>query len=121
MPVRCLTLRCRSSTKELLMPSRVNTIIFPVEDLAASTALFTALLGTEPAYEAPYYVGFQVDGQDIGLDPKGHRTGNGGPPCYWEVDDIEAARRRLLDAGATETQPAHDVGGGKLIAAFTDG
>ena len=31
-----------------------------------------------------------------------------------------STRRRLLDAGATETQPVHDVGGGKLIAAFTD-
>jgi predicted enzyme related to lactoylglutathione lyase len=102
------------------MPSGVTTIIFPADDLQASTALFAALLGTQPAHEAPYYVGFDVDRQHIGLDPNGHRNGVPGPTCYWEVDDIEAARQRLLDAGATETQPVHDVGGGKLIAGFTD-
>ena len=102
------------------MPSNVSSIIFPVNDLAASTRLFRALLGADPVHEAAYYVGFRVGGQDIGLDPNGHRTGNGGPTCYWEVDDIEQARQRLLDAGATEKEPVHDVGGGKLIAVFVD-
>jgi predicted enzyme related to lactoylglutathione lyase len=102
------------------MPNTVSTIIFPAEDLAASTTLFRAWLGVDPMVDEPYYVGFRIDGQDIGLDPKGHRNGTGGPTCYREVDDIEAARQQLLDAGATETEPVHDVGGGKLIAVFTD-
>lgn len=102
------------------MPIPVSTIIFPADDLAASTRLFQAWLGVEPLVDEPYYVGFRVDGQDIGLDPKGHRNGTGGPTCYREVDDIEQARRQLLDAGATEVEPVHDVGGGKLIAVFRD-
>jgi predicted enzyme related to lactoylglutathione lyase len=102
------------------MPNTVSTIIFPTDDLTASTGLFRTWLGADPLVEEPYYVGFRINGQDIGLDPKGHRNGNGGPTCYREVEDIEHARQQLLDAGAIEAQPISDVGGGKLIAVFTD-
>jgi predicted enzyme related to lactoylglutathione lyase len=102
------------------MSARADTIIFPVSDLPKATQLFRTLLGTEPVMDEPYYVGFRIDGQDIGLDPKGHRNGTGGPTCYREVDDIEQARQQLLDAGAVEVEPVHDVGGGKLIAVFSD-
>lgn len=67
-----------------------------------------------------YYVGFNVDGQDVGLDPNGHRKGLAGPVGYWHVDDIETSRQALLDAGAEPGQPVTDVGGGKLIATVTD-
>ena len=100
------------------MASGVSTIIFPAADLAGSTRLFRALLGVEPVMEESYYVGFRVDGQDIGLDPRG--SVGTGPISYWEVDDIEKSRQQLLDAGANERQPIHDVGGGKLIAVFSD-
>lgn len=100
------------------MPSRPTSIVFGVSDLPASTALFRTLLGTDPITEQPYYVGFRVDDQEIGLDPYGHQ--DTGPVCYWEVDDLEEARARLLDGGATEQQPARDVGGGKLVALFRD-
>src|ERR1700712_881630 len=83
------------------MSARADTIIFPVTDLPKATHLFRALLGAEPVMDEPYYVGFRIDGQDIGLDPNGHRIGITGPVCYWEVEDIAAARQQLLDAGAT--------------------
>jgi hypothetical protein len=49
-----------------------------------------------------YYVGFDVEGQDIGLDP--HRQGMTGPVGYWHVDDIEKSLKALLDAGAEAQQ-----------------
>ena len=103
------------------MSARADTIIFPVTDLPKATHLFRALLGAEPVMDEPYYVGFRIDGQDIGLDPNGHRIGTTGPVCYWEVEDIAAARQQLLDAGATELQAVRDVGGGKLVAVLADG
>jgi predicted enzyme related to lactoylglutathione lyase len=36
------------------------------------------------------------------------------------VPDIEKATARLLAAGATSRDAAHDVGGGMLIATVTD-
>ena len=103
------------------MSASANTIIFPVSDLPKATRLFRTLLGAEPVMEESYYVGFRIEGQDIGLDPHGHRIGTTGPVCYWEVEDINAARQQLLDAGASELQPVRDVGGGKLVAILADG
>jgi predicted enzyme related to lactoylglutathione lyase len=82
--------------------------------------VFTALLGAEPESDQPYYVGFSVGGQQIGLDPNGHRTGMTGPVAYWHVDDIAGSLEALVDAGATVKQDAKDVGGGRLIATLTD-
>jgi predicted enzyme related to lactoylglutathione lyase len=70
--------------------------------------------------DAPYYVGFNVGGLNVGLDPNGHSQGVTGPVAYWEVDDIEKSRQGLLDAGAQAHQGVKDVGGGKLIAAVKD-
>ncbi|MFD9942627.1 VOC family protein [Nonomuraea sp. NPDC059023] len=102
------------------MTHGIKTVIHPVKDLTAAKAMFGALLGVEPYMDEPYYVGFSVNGQDIGLDPQGHRKGMSGPVAYWHVDDIEASLRALLDAGATTSQEVKDVGGGKLVASVTD-
>jgi len=63
----------------------------PVKDLESAKKVYTALLGTPPAYEAPYYVGWNIGGQDIGLDPNGHQQGLTAPLPYWLVDDINKA------------------------------
>ena len=102
------------------MNEGVKTIIFPVTDLGQAKAVFTALLGVDPDSDQPYYVGFNAGGQQIGLDPNGHRTGMTGPVAYWHVADIAASLKGLVDAGATVKQDAKDVGGGRLIAVLTD-
>jgi predicted enzyme related to lactoylglutathione lyase len=98
----------------------VQTIIFPVGDLAAAKTLFSALVGAGPENDSPYYVGYKVAGQDIGLDPRGHRHGAGGATPYFHVDDIETRLKALVEAGAETVQPIKDVGGGRLIAAVKD-
>jgi predicted enzyme related to lactoylglutathione lyase len=100
--------------------SGVRTMIYPVSDLDAARGLYGALLGVEPIMDEPYYVGFRVDGQDIGLDPNGHRRGLTGPVGYWHVDDLAGAVDELTARGATLTSDVTDVGGGKLIATLTD-
>jgi predicted enzyme related to lactoylglutathione lyase len=102
------------------MTEGISTIIYPVSDLAKAKALYGGLAGVEPYADAPYYVGFKVGGQDIGLDPNGHRQGMTGPLAYWHVEDLRASLRALLDAGAEPQQDVRDVGGGKLIASVKD-
>ena len=102
------------------MTTGMNTVIYPVRDLAAAKRLFSALLGTPPYVDEPYYVGFRVGAQELGLDPNGHGRGRAGPVGYWGVDDIAATVDVLLDGGAQPQQPISDVGGGKLIASVTD-
>jgi predicted enzyme related to lactoylglutathione lyase len=98
----------------------VKTFIYPVKDLAKAKTLYSELLGVEPDMDEAYYVGFNVGGQDIGLDPHGHNLGMTGPVGYWHVDDIEKSLKALLDAGAEVHQEVKDVGGGKLIASVKD-
>jgi predicted enzyme related to lactoylglutathione lyase len=98
----------------------MRTVIYPVEDLAQAKALYGVLLGVEPYADQPYYVGFRVGDQEIGLDPNGHRQGMTGPIGYWDVDDIQASLKLLVDAGAEVQRPVSDVGGGKLIAWVKD-
>ena len=98
----------------------VKTILHPVTDLAAAKAVYTALLGIEPQADAPYYVGYDVAGQQIGLVPGGGPQGMTTPVAYWHVPDIEAKLAEVTAAGATVKEPSRDVGGGRLVATFTD-
>jgi predicted enzyme related to lactoylglutathione lyase len=98
----------------------IKIVLHPVSDLEASKAVYTALLGTPPQHDAPYYVGYDVEGQHIGLVPGGGPQGMTSPVTYWQVPDIEAKLAEVTGAGATVTEPAHDVGGGRLVASFTD-
>jgi predicted enzyme related to lactoylglutathione lyase len=98
----------------------IKTVLHPVSDLAAATALYTALLGIAPQTDGPYYVGFDTAGQHIGLLPSAAAQGMTSPVAYWHVTDIEAKLAEVTAAGATVKDPAKDVGGGRLVATFTD-
>ncbi|HEY0450707.1 VOC family protein [Actinophytocola sp.] len=102
------------------MTDGFKTIIFPVSDLDKAKAVFNALLGTAPEVEAPYYVGYKVAGQDIGLNPNGHATGMTGPVTFHHVADIKATHQALLDAGATANDDIKEVGGGRLVGSVKD-
>jgi predicted enzyme related to lactoylglutathione lyase len=98
----------------------ITTVLHPVTDLAAAKPVYTALLGFPPQHDAPYYVGFEAEGQHIGLVPGGASQGMTSPVAYWQVSDIEAKLAEVTAAGATVKEPARDVGGGRLVATFTD-
>ena len=98
----------------------IKTVLHPVSDLAAAKAVYTALLGIQPQADAPYYVGFEAEGQHIGLVPGGGPQGMTSPVTFWQVSDIEAKLTEVTAAGATVKEAAHDVGGGRLVATFTD-
>ncbi len=102
------------------MNKGVSLIIYPVRDLAKAKILFRKLTGVEPYSDAPYYVGYKVGDQEIGLDPNGHKQGMTGPVGYWQVVDIRKSLKELVDAGAQVQQAVRDVGGGKLIASVMD-
>jgi predicted enzyme related to lactoylglutathione lyase len=95
----------------------MRLLVYPVKDIAKAKAFYSDLLGVESYADAPYYVGFKTGDLEIGLDPHGRSAG---PIAYWEVKDIKARLRELLEAGAKVDQDVKDVGGGKLIALVKD-
>src|SRR6266852_4874256 len=98
----------------------IKIVLHPVSDLAAAKAVYAALLGIQPQADSAYYVGFDTEGQHIGLVPGGGPQGMTSPVAYWHVADIEAKLAEVTAAGATVKEPAHDVGGGRLVATVTD-
>jgi predicted enzyme related to lactoylglutathione lyase len=98
----------------------IKTVLHPVSDLEAAKAVYTALLGVPPQADAPYYVGYDVAGQHIGLVPGGASQGMSSPVAYWHVPDIEAKLAEVTAAGATVKDAPRNVGGGRLVATFTD-
>ncbi len=98
----------------------IKIVLHPVSDLERAKPLYAALLGAQPMADSPYYVGFEAEGQHIGLVPGGGPQGYTSPVAFWEVSDIEAKLAELTSAGATVSEPAHDVGGGRLVASVTD-
>jgi predicted enzyme related to lactoylglutathione lyase len=98
----------------------IKTVLHPVSDLAAAKEIYTALLGLQPEADSTYYVGFDTEGQHIGLVPSGGPQGMTSPVAYWHVPDIEAKLAEVTAAGATVKEPAHDVGGGRLVATVAD-
>ncbi|MBW6437450.1 VOC family protein [Actinoplanes hulinensis] len=98
----------------------IKTVLHPVTDLEKAKAVYTALLGAEPTADSPYYVGYDVAGQHIGLVPGGGPQGLKAPLAYWHVADIDAKLAELTAAGATVTEPAKEVGPGRRVASVTD-
>lgn len=96
----------------------IKTVLHPVTDVTRAKAVYTALLGIPPQNDAPYYVGYDVAGQHIGLVPGGQ--GMTAPVAYWHVSDIEGKLAQVTAAGATVKESPRDVGGGRLVASFTD-
>jgi predicted enzyme related to lactoylglutathione lyase len=98
----------------------IKTVLYPVSDLATAKEMYSALLGVPPQADSSYYVGFDAEGQHIGLLPGGGPQGYTSPVALWHVPDIEAKLAEVTAAGATVKEPAHEVGGGRLVASVTD-
>ena len=99
------------------MARSIKLIVYGVRDLEKARVFYTTFLGTEPYADSPYYVGYRVDDQEIGLDP--HSTA--GPIAYTDVSDIKSSLQAMVEAGGEVLQDVREVVGGLLIAQVKDG
>jgi predicted enzyme related to lactoylglutathione lyase len=98
----------------------IKTVLYPVKDVAQAKALYIKLLGVEPESDTPYYVGFKLGDQQIGLVPNGQAQGMMGTTAHYHVDDIKTSLQLILDAGGKVQQAIRDVGAGRQVASATD-
>ncbi len=96
----------------------LRTIVYPAPDLAALKAWYTAALGVSPYFDEPFYVGFEIGGYELGLDPNADPMV--GPITLWGVGDADAAIEALVAKGATPAEPVHEVGDGIRIGTVRD-
>ncbi len=76
----------------------LRTAIYQVSDLEKAKKWYAGVLGQDPYFDEPFYVGFDVGGYELGLLPDESRSGKGegGTTAYWGVDDAQAAFDHLL-------------------------
>jgi len=100
----------------------LRTAIYKVSDLAQAKAWYRAILGIAPYFDEPFYVGFNVGGFELGLDPDISRVGPGvgGVVAYGGVQNADQALARLLGLGAAQHAAVQDVGDGIRVAAVKD-
>ncbi len=100
----------------------LRTAIYHVGNLERAKEWYGAVLGFAPYFDESFYVGFDVGGFELGLQPDepGVARSSTGVTAYWGVEDAAGAHARLLDLGAKEYGGVQDVGGGILVATVMD-
>jgi predicted enzyme related to lactoylglutathione lyase len=116
-------MKCTASGEgESDMVKGLGTVIYRVADLARAKAWYSSAFEQEPYFDQPFYVGFNVAGYELGLDPAEgvDKPGRGGSVAYWRVDDIDGALRHFVAVGATVVAAVQDVGDGIKVATVAD-
>ena len=98
----------------------LRTATYSAPDLAGAKAWYTEVLGFGPYFDEPFYVGFNVQGFELGLLPDPAKTSGDAHVAYWGVEDAGAAYVRLLSLGALAHEAVQDVGDGILIGSVRD-
>lgn len=100
----------------------LRTAIYHVDDVERAKDWYSAILGFKPYFDEPFYVGFNVAGYELGLQPAEveSATKAEGVVAYWGVESAEAELKRVLELGATELEGVQDVGGGIKVATVKD-
>lgn len=98
----------------------LRTTIYQVADLDAAKRWYSGILGVAPYFDEAFYVGFNVGGYELGLQPDAPASGVENVVAYWGVDDVDAVLAALLAAGAHAKEAAQDVGEGIRVATVLD-
>lgn len=103
------------------MFQKLRTAVYHVSDLAAAKEWYRKATGTDPYFDEPFYVGFDINGCELGLDPdlSGFTPGTTAQ-VYWAVEDANKAVARLTEMGATLVQDVTNVGGPTYVAVVAD-
>jgi catechol 2,3-dioxygenase-like lactoylglutathione lyase family enzyme len=112
----------RGMTTSDHLPLGLRTVIYRVTDLQRARDWYSSILGIQPYFDQPFYVGFNVGGFELGLDPdpSGQPSGAGGTTAYWGVTDASAALARLVELNALPHSAIQDVGEGIRVATVLD-
>lgn len=100
----------------------LRTVIYLVQDVEKAKQWYTEVFSTEPYFDLPFYVGFNIGGYEPGLHPeeKKETSKSENIKTYWGVKDVQSSYDRLISLSATVFQPPQDVGEGIIVAAVKD-
>jgi catechol 2,3-dioxygenase-like lactoylglutathione lyase family enzyme len=62
----------------------LRTAVYYVDDIEKAKAWYSSILGIQPYFDAPFYVGFNVSGFELGLNPTEGKTKGRMAGSLWE-------------------------------------
>lgn len=100
----------------------LRTVVYKVDELKKATDWYSRVFDTSPYFEELFYVGFNIAGYELGLEPVEKNSINIGTNeiSYWGVTDVQKSYQRMLDLGATSHEEPQNVGGDIVTASVTD-
>lgn len=100
----------------------LRTTIYKVGDITKAKEWYSKSFEIQPYFNEPFYVGFNVGGYELGLQPEKEPTKNKieSVVTYWGVNNINETYKRLIELGATENEKPYNVGGEIMTATVKD-
>lgn len=100
----------------------LRTTIYKVGDIKKATEWYAKAFKTKPYFEEPFYVGFNIGGYELGLQPEENPTTEKPESVVslWGIEDIEKTYQELIELGATENEKPFNVGGELMTATVKD-
>ena len=98
----------------------IRTVIYAVDDIARGKDWYANAFGVAPYFDEPFYVGFNIGGYELGLDPNAGPMGAGGSTAYWGVENADEAFAHMIASGATVASAVSEVGDGIKVAVVLD-
>lgn len=101
----------------------LRTTIYKVSDMEKAKKWYSDFLGFEPYFDEPFYVGFNVAGYELGLQPEEETQSiekADSVITYWGVENVSESYQALIRLGANRHEEPNDVGGGIIVASLKD-
>lgn len=100
----------------------LRTCIYKVGDLQKAKEWYATVFETPPYFDEVFYVGFNIGGYELGLQPEENISGEKAPTvlAYWGVKEINKEFQKFIDHGATEHEAPTNVGGELMVASVKD-
>lgn len=100
----------------------LRTTVYMVANLAEAKLWYAKAFNTEPYFDEPFYVGFNISGYELGLLPEEKPTIEKPESSivYWGVEKIDESYNHFIELGATEHEKPNNVGGDLMVASVRD-
>ena len=99
----------------------LRTTIYRVKELNKAKEWYEKAFGVPPYFDEPFYVGFSIQGYELGLLPEeGHTSKGENVMSYWGVEDIHGMYKHLIQLGAKEHEKPTNYGGELMVASVKD-
>lgn len=92
----------------------LRTLIYPSDNLEKDKKWWAEILGFEPYFDQPFYVGFNVGGYELGLDPNAKLED--GPRTYFGVENVQEAVDVFVTQGCSVHEAPMETGDDIVVA-----